>query len=208
MPPSLQAQAPQYAPPVAQTQQYEQPAPQAQAPQYQMPPMAQTPGATPQAAPVQPQIEPPHPPFPPTPANYQVMLDFDPNQIADARVIRTLPLSQEEMNALEIQHRASWNQYDNKLFTDAFMSFSQQSFQYKGNYLSSYWAGMSALRLGNLQVADAWFNMALEINPYYQPARNAKQNGAEYVLAQNEQQKKSAAPAKKPVEKRQSKQKK
>jgi hypothetical protein len=204
-----------YAPRTIPVQQYAPPITQAPQPQLQVPtpqqyiPAPQYAQPVPQALPVQPQAEPPHPPFPPNPANYQVMLDFDPNQVADARVIRTLPLSQEEMNALEIQHRASWNQYENKRFLDAFASFSQQSSQYRGNYLSPYWAGMSALRLGNLPLADEWFNMALEINPYYQPARNAKQNGAGYISAQNEQQKKSAATAtKKPVKKRQSTQKK
>jgi tetratricopeptide (TPR) repeat protein len=118
------------------------------------------------------------------------MLDFDANKIADARLIRTFPLTQVEMNSLEIEHRGAWNLYANKRYAEAFESFSHQAVTFRGNYLSPYWAAMSALKLKNLPVADAWFNMALEINPYFTPARNAKLNASRYVLQDNQQQKK------------------
>jgi tetratricopeptide (TPR) repeat protein len=157
------------------------------------------PSLTPAAAQQAPvfQTEPPFPPFPPSPINNTVMLDFDANLIADARLIRTFPLSQVEMNALEIEHRGAWNLYSSQRYMEAFESFSRSS-SYRGNYLSPYWAGMSALKLRNIQSATAWFNRALEINPYFQPARNAKLNAAQYI-AQSSQPQPKAQPAKKPV---------
>jgi tetratricopeptide (TPR) repeat protein len=114
-----------------------------------------------------------------------MMLDFDANHIADARLIRTFPLSQVEMNDLEIQHRAAWTLYSNQQYMEAFDSFSKQAMSFRGNYLSPYWAGMTALKLNNIQVATAWFNRALEINPYFAPARNAKANAQQYIIQQS-----------------------
>jgi tetratricopeptide (TPR) repeat protein len=134
------------------------------------------PSYPPQAVTQQPQGLVPYPPQPNNPANYEVMLDFDANAIADARLIRTFPLSQPDMNSLEIQFRGAWNFYTNKRFYEAFELFSRQSQQYPGNYLSPYWAGMSALKIGDIRSAVDWFNNSLAINPYYQPARNAVSN--------------------------------
>jgi hypothetical protein len=126
-------------------------------------------------APVQP-VPPPvyQAPVPPVPPVYQSFPpstpDFDVNQISDARLIRTFPLTQVEMYALEIQHRGAWNLYSNKRYLEAFSAFCKQSLDYAGNYLSAYWAGVCALKLENTPVAFSWFNRALEINPYYQPA--------------------------------------
>jgi tetratricopeptide (TPR) repeat protein len=102
-------------------------------------------------------------------------LDFDSNSIADARLIRTFPLAQTEMNSLEIEFRGAWNLYVGNRFQEALSAFARQS-GYAGNYLSPYWAGMSAWKLGDRNLAIAWFNSALEINPYFQPARNGLLN--------------------------------
>ncbi|MDR1944372.1 MAG: hypothetical protein LBQ19_06070, partial [Synergistaceae bacterium] len=104
---------------------------------------------------------PPYPPYPSYPNIQDSVLDFDANKIADARLIRTFPLSQAEMNSLEIRHRAAWNLYANKRFPEAFDSFGKQSREYRGNYLSPYWAGMSALKMKNVPAAVSWFNIAL-----------------------------------------------
>jgi hypothetical protein len=110
----------------------------------------------------------------PNPLYSAVAYDFDVNKITDARLIRTFPLSQVEMYALEIQHKTAWNFfYSNKRYAEAFDAFCRQSIEYRGNYLSPYWAGQSALKLGNVQSAMAWFEMALRINASYQPARDA-----------------------------------
>jgi hypothetical protein len=118
-------------------------------------------------------LPPPVQPVPP-PMYYQpppqYALDFDVNQISDARLIRTFPLTQVEMYSLEIQHRGAWNLYSNKRYLEAFSAFCAQSLDYAGNYLSAYWAGISALKMGENQVAIGWFNRALQINPNYQPA--------------------------------------
>jgi hypothetical protein len=152
-----------------------------QAPQGVYPPAAVAPAPAPVAVAPQPIPQPygnvPFPPQPNNPENYAVTLDFDSNSIADARLIRTFPLSQPDMNALEIQFRGGWNFYASQRYYEAFESFSRQS-SFPGNYLSPYWAGMSALHLGDRQSAIAWFNNSLAINPYYQPARNAISNAS------------------------------
>jgi hypothetical protein len=71
----------------------------AQAPAHPVPPPAYQ-------VPVPP-VPPVYQPFPPSTP------DFDVNQISDARLIRTFPLTQVEMYALEIQHRGAWNLYSN-----------------------------------------------------------------------------------------------
>ncbi|MDR1472893.1 MAG: hypothetical protein LBS75_10270 [Synergistaceae bacterium] len=117
----------------------------------------------PSSLPVQPEV-----PYPP---NYWVMpYDFDVNLITDLRLARTFPISQVEVYALEIQHRQAWDMYSRKRYDAAFNSFARQAANYDGNYLSPYWAGMCALKLGNPSLAEAWFNTALGINPNYRPA--------------------------------------
>jgi hypothetical protein len=121
-----------------------------------------------------------YPPYP----NYQntptVQLDFDANKISDARLIRTFPISQPEMNALEIQFRGAQALYNKGDFYGAFQAFAGQ-FQVNGNYLSPYWAGVSALKMGNRQAAIDMLNQSLSINPYYEPARNAIVAAQTYV---------------------------
>jgi hypothetical protein len=112
-----------------------------------------------------------YPPYP----NYQdtayTQLEFDANKIADARLIRTFPLSQPDMNALEIQFRGGMQLYSARRYYEAFEMFMRQT-SFPGNYLSPYWAGMSALRIGDTPTAVNLFNNSLSINPYYEPARN------------------------------------
>jgi hypothetical protein len=112
-----------------------------------------------------------YPPYPNYQNAGQVQLDFDANKIADARLIRTLPLSQPDMNALEIQFRGAYDLFAGQRYYEAFEAFMQQT-SFQGNYLSPYWAGMSALRIGDRQTAITLFNNALAINPYYEPARH------------------------------------
>jgi hypothetical protein len=113
-----------------------------------------------------------YPPYPNYPYTGQVQLDFDANKIADARLIRTFPLSQPEMNALEIEFRGAWDLYASQRYYESFEAFMRQT-SFTGNYLSPYWAGMSAIRIGDRQTAINLFNNSLSINPYYEPARSA-----------------------------------
>jgi hypothetical protein len=166
-----------YPPQTAPQPQYNYPQQGAPQPQYNYPPQA-APQYAPQPAvqaPVPPQSPFPgsatYPPFPNYPQAGQVRLDFDANRIADARLIRTFPLSQPDMNALEIQFRGSYDMFAAGKYYEAFEGFMRQS-SYQGNYLSPYWAGMCALRLGDRQTAVSLFNNSLGINPYYEPARH------------------------------------
>jgi hypothetical protein len=99
-----------------------------------------------------------------------VPYDFDVNGITDLRLVRTFPITQVEMYALEIQHRNAWDMYSKKRYKEALAEFAQQAVLYYGNYLSPYWAGKSALMTGDSNTAEAWFSAALNINPHYRPA--------------------------------------
>jgi tetratricopeptide (TPR) repeat protein len=127
-----------------------------------------------------------YPPYP----NYQntgdTQLEFDANKIADSRLIRTFPLSQPDMNALEIQFRGGMWLYSAQRYYEAFEAFMRQT-SFPGNYLSPYWAGMSALRIGDASTAINLFNNSLSINPYYEPARNALINAQHPIPEQPRQ---------------------
>jgi hypothetical protein len=120
-----------------------------------------------------PAVEPVQPLYRLNPPNRAALIDFDVNRITDARLIKVFPLTQVEMYALEIQHRRAYHLYSNKRYREALDAFSEQSVSYFGNYLSPYWAGMSAKNLKNRQLAATWFKNALQINPLYQPAKDA-----------------------------------
>ena len=98
------------------------------------------------------------------------IVDFDINTVADERLIKAFPLSHVDRNYLEIKFRVAFNLYKQGKFQEAMEAFSDLSI-YRGNYLFLYWAGMSAVRLGDNSRATEFFNKTLAINPYYEPAR-------------------------------------
>ena len=110
-----------------------------------------------------------HPFAIPHPPKYRIA-DFDINTVADERLIMTFPLSTAQRNYLEIRFRVAFNFYRQGKYQEALELFSDRSI-YPGNYLFLYWAGMSALRLGDRHRASEFFNTALLHNPYYEPAQ-------------------------------------
>ena len=99
----------------------------------------------------------------------------DSNTSVNADVIKTYPISATDQRTLEIQHRGAWNLYSKKNYKAALDKFSELVDAYPdSNYLSAYWAGMSALKIkARKNEARGWFERALEINPDYQPAIDA-----------------------------------
>jgi TolA-binding protein len=87
-------------------------------------------------------------------------------------VIKTYSISLPDQRTLEIQHRGAWNLYSKKNYKAALDKFSELVDAYPDdNYLSAYWAGMSALKIkGRKDEAASWFERALDINADYQPA--------------------------------------
>ena len=95
----------------------------------------------------------------------------DPDRTTDAKLIEAYDfISQTERNSLGIQHRGAWNMYSAKRYKEAFEILTKLADDCPGNYLSAYWAGMAAVRLGSNKEAASWFERALSINPGYQPA--------------------------------------
>ncbi|MDR1472915.1 MAG: hypothetical protein LBS75_10380 [Synergistaceae bacterium] len=95
----------------------------------------------------------------------------DPDNTTDAKLIEAYNfISPAERNNLGIQHRGAYKMYSAKRYKDAFEAFAKLADDCPGNYLSAYWAGMSAAKLKSYKEAVKWFDRTLEINPNYQPA--------------------------------------
>jgi tetratricopeptide (TPR) repeat protein len=90
-------------------------------------------------------------------------------------VIETYQLSPMDRSNLQKGQQEARNLYERGRYEEAFGIFRRLSEAYRGNYLSAYWTGMAALRLGHKNAALAWFDRALDINPNYQPAIEAKE---------------------------------
>jgi TolA-binding protein len=104
----------------------------------------------------------------------KVVEGVDPNATTDAKLIDTFPLSQGDRNVLGIQHRNAFKLYSAKRYKEALGIFSKLAEDYDCNYLSAYWAGMTAVKLKKKDEAAGWFDRALSVNPKYQPAIDAK----------------------------------
>jgi curli biogenesis system outer membrane secretion channel CsgG/TolA-binding protein len=98
----------------------------------------------------------------------------DMNTTTDAKLIDAYPLSSVEKNTIGIQHRGAYKLYTNKKYKDAFEIFSKLAADFSCNYLSAYWAGVCAARLGSNKEAEKWFDYALAINGNYEPAIDGK----------------------------------
>lgn len=59
---------------------------------------------------------------------------------------------------------------------DTYNRYAEMVRTYNGDYLAAYQAGMTALALGMKKEAMEWFDKALEVNPDYVPAQDAKDN--------------------------------
>jgi curli biogenesis system outer membrane secretion channel CsgG/TolA-binding protein len=95
----------------------------------------------------------------------------DPDRTTDAKLIDAYDfISPVERNNLGVLQRGAWNMYSGKKYKEAFEVFTKLADDYPGNYLSAYWAGMAAVKLGSGKEAAGWFEKALSINPNYQPA--------------------------------------
>ncbi|MDR0616535.1 MAG: tetratricopeptide repeat protein [Synergistaceae bacterium] len=136
-------------------------------------PRTEIPYASPPQAAAPPPAEPLQPPYWLEQPDNVLLPDFDVNQITDVRLIKTFPLTDVEMYALEIQHRSAYILFEQKRYREALYAFGTQSMEYIGNYLSPYWAGKSAQKLNEKELAIAWFSRALAINANYKPAADA-----------------------------------
>lgn len=113
----------------------------------------------------------------PTKAEPKAIPGFDPNQSTDSKVIETYALSGGDKNLLGIMQRNAYNKFKNGKYKDAYAEFSRAADAHPTvNYLSAYWAGVSAHKLKKEAEALKWIEKALAINPDYQPARDFKAN--------------------------------
>jgi curli biogenesis system outer membrane secretion channel CsgG/TolA-binding protein len=96
----------------------------------------------------------------------------DMNATTDVKLMDIYPMTSAERNTLRIQHSGAYKVYTQRKYKDAFEVFSRLATVYDFNYLSAYWAGVCAVRLGkgSYKEAEKWFYYALSINPDYKPA--------------------------------------
>jgi tetratricopeptide (TPR) repeat protein/curli biogenesis system outer membrane secretion channel CsgG len=94
----------------------------------------------------------------------------DRNSETGAKLIETYPLSAADKNNLGIAHRGAQNLYGQGKYKEAFEAYKRLASDYKCDYLSAYWAGMSAAQMEMFKDAGVWFKKALEVNPDYKPA--------------------------------------
>jgi TolA-binding protein len=108
----------------------------------------------------------------PSAAAPAVRESVDSNTSVNVDVIKTYGISPADQRTLEIQHRGAWTLYSKKNYKAALDKFSELVDAYpEHNYLSAYWAGMSALKIkARKNEAEGWFERSLDINPDYQPS--------------------------------------
>jgi curli biogenesis system outer membrane secretion channel CsgG len=94
----------------------------------------------------------------------------DRNSETGVKLVEIYPLFPDEKSDLRIRHSGAYTRYTEKKFKEAFEVFSDLAAEYSCNYLSAYWAGICASRLGSPKEAEKWFDYALSINPDYKPA--------------------------------------
>jgi curli biogenesis system outer membrane secretion channel CsgG len=94
----------------------------------------------------------------------------DRNSETGVKLIEIYPLFPDEKSDLRIRHSGAYTLYTKNKHKEAFEVFSSLATEYSCNYLSAYWAGICASRLGSSKEAEKWFDFALSINPEYKPA--------------------------------------
>ena len=99
----------------------------------------------------------------------------DPNQSTDSKVIETYAMAPGDRNLLGIMQRNAYNKFKNGRYKEAYAEFSRAADSHPSvNYLSAYWAGVSAHKLKKTDEALQWIDKALAINPDYKPAQDFK----------------------------------
>ena len=134
-------------------------------------PAADVTAANPETPPSAPIVEQPKP----ATGEAKVIPGFDPNQSTDAKVIEPLALSVGDRNLLGIMQRNAYNKFKNGRYKDAYAEFCRAADAHSSvNYLSAYWAGVTAHKLKKADEALQWIDKALTINPDYKPAQDFK----------------------------------
>ena len=138
-------------------------------------PAADVTAANPETPPSAPIVEQPKPDTKPATGEAKVIPGFDPNQSTDAKVIETLALSVGDRNLVGIMQRNAYNKFKNGRYKDAYAEFCRAADAHPSvNYLSAYWAGVTAHKLKKADEALQWIDKALAINPDYKPAQDFK----------------------------------
>ena len=96
---------------------------------------------------------------------------FENKSTDPAKVIETYGLPSGDANTRRIAHIGAGKMRNKH---DAYNKYVELANSYSGDYLAAFKAGETALQLGDRNNAKTWFDKALNINPNYEPAQNAK----------------------------------
>lgn len=109
---------------------------------------------------------------PPTPAPSNTGRNFENKSTDPAKVIPTYGLPSGEANVRRIAHTNARKLGDkSKQAYDKYVELANSS---DVDYLAAYRAGVIAMTIGRKNDAATWLDKALEINPDYEPAQQAK----------------------------------
>ena len=99
----------------------------------------------------------------------------DHNKATEANVIDVYPISAGDKNILGVMQRNAYQSYRKGRYKQAYEEFVKAAeVQPEVNYLSAYWAGVTAEKLKRRDDAVSWIDKALSINPDYKPAQDFK----------------------------------
>jgi curli biogenesis system outer membrane secretion channel CsgG len=106
----------------------------------------------------------------PAPASIQAGRPLENNSTDPAKVVATYSLSSGEANTRRVAHLGARKLSGKK----AYDKYVELANSYSGDYLAAYQAGEAARKLKKNDDAKAWYDKALEINPDYKPAQDAR----------------------------------
>ena len=112
-----------------------------------------------------------------TPVPVSGAQQFENNSTDPDSVVKTYPLDPSESNRRRIRHTGALTFINSKKQADwqqAYVAYTELAESYNGDYLAAYRAGDAARLLKKNADAKMWYDRALEINPNYKPAIDAR----------------------------------
>ena len=97
----------------------------------------------------------------------------DVNVCTDEKLIESYQISERERDNVRGIYQTGMEYYKDKKYKEAYKQFLLGAMDSDYDVLNTYWAGMSAQRMGSQKSARRHFEAALKLNPDYQPAKKA-----------------------------------
>lgn len=99
--------------------------------------------------------------------------DVNLDSCTDEQLFNAYNMPANRLSNLRIIYRNGQRYYKAGQYSNAYSMFNRSVCENSFDLLNTYWAGMSALKCGNMKNARTCFDAVLAINPAYQPAQKA-----------------------------------